>query len=114
MGVIQTRSFKGIGRYGESGFVIEILEKLEYDKYEEKTDYSEELRILQIICERGWHKKVWSYIRAIKYLQGREDLYRKPWNLVWSIGNYGLMVLQGRYNKALVFTDNLEDGARNR
>ena len=38
-------------RYGESGFVIEILEKLEYDKDEEKTDYSEELRILQIICE---------------------------------------------------------------
>ena len=38
-------------RYGESGFAIEILEKLEYDKDEGKTDYSEELRILEIICE---------------------------------------------------------------
>jgi hypothetical protein len=36
---------------GENNFVIEILEKLEYDKDESKTDYSEELAILKQIWE---------------------------------------------------------------
>lgn len=34
--------------YGKDGFTIEILEKLEYDKDEAKTDYSEELEILEM------------------------------------------------------------------
>ena len=34
-------------RYGEAGFEIAILEQLEYDKDELKTDYSEDLRILR-------------------------------------------------------------------
>ncbi|HQA57925.1 MAG TPA: GIY-YIG nuclease family protein [Acetivibrio sp.] len=36
---------------GESAFTIEILEKLEYDKDESKTDYSEELELLKMIWE---------------------------------------------------------------
>lgn len=36
---------------GESAFTIEILENLKYDKDELKTDYSEELAILKMICE---------------------------------------------------------------
>lgn len=36
---------------GAGNFVVEILEKLEYDKDESKTDYKEELNILKIIWE---------------------------------------------------------------
>lgn len=35
--------------HGESGFTIEILEKLKYDEDETKVDYSQELNILKII-----------------------------------------------------------------
>lgn len=34
--------------YGKDSFTIEILEKLKYDKDESKTDYSEELEILEL------------------------------------------------------------------
>jgi hypothetical protein len=34
---------------GVANFVFEVLEKLEYDKDETKTDYSEELEILQMV-----------------------------------------------------------------
>lgn len=33
--------------YGEAAFSIEILDRLDYDKDEAKTDYSEELALLQ-------------------------------------------------------------------
>jgi len=36
-------------KYGEDAFTIEVLEYLEYDKKEEKVDYSEELEILKIM-----------------------------------------------------------------
>jgi hypothetical protein len=36
---------------GASGFTIEVLEKLRYDKDESKVDYSEELGILKMIWE---------------------------------------------------------------
>lgn len=42
---------------GESSFTIEILEHLEYDKDESKTDYSEELNILKMIWEEKLLKK---------------------------------------------------------
>ncbi|MFZ5969871.1 MAG: GIY-YIG nuclease family protein [Bacillota bacterium] len=35
--------------YGEEAFVFEVLESLEYDEKEEKTDYTEELTILKMI-----------------------------------------------------------------
>jgi len=38
-------------KYGPDNFVIEILENLEYDRDESKTDYSEELEVLQMIWE---------------------------------------------------------------
>lgn len=38
-------------RFGEDNFSVEILEQLKYDKDETKTDYSEELEILQMIWE---------------------------------------------------------------
>lgn len=36
---------------GENNFVIEILDTLEYDEDELKTDYTEDLILLQMICE---------------------------------------------------------------
>lgn len=38
-------------KFGESNFTIEILEYLEYDKDESKTDYTEELTLLQMLWE---------------------------------------------------------------
>jgi hypothetical protein len=37
--------------FGSENFTIEILENLEYDKDESKTDYTEELTLLQMIWE---------------------------------------------------------------
>ncbi|MFA9424039.1 MAG: GIY-YIG nuclease family protein [Sedimentibacter sp.] len=37
--------------HGENNCIIQVLEKLQYDKDETKTDYSEELAILKIIWE---------------------------------------------------------------
>jgi len=37
--------------FGPENFTIEILENLEYDKDESKTDYTEELAVLQMIWE---------------------------------------------------------------
>lgn len=34
-------------RYGEDGFVAEVLEPLTYDKDESKTDYSDDLKVLK-------------------------------------------------------------------
>lgn len=42
---------------GPDAFVMEILEKLAYDKDETKTDYSEELAILQMIWEEKLTKE---------------------------------------------------------
>lgn len=41
----------------KDNFVIEILEELKYDKDESKTDYSEELAILQFIWEEKLFKE---------------------------------------------------------
>ena len=41
-------------KYGKDNFTIEILEKLEYDKEESRTDYSEELDILKMV----WKEKL--------------------------------------------------------
>ncbi len=40
--------------YGEKNFIIEILEKLKYDKNESKTDYTEDLALLKMI----WAEKL--------------------------------------------------------
>ncbi len=37
--------------FGSENFTIEILENLEYDKDESKTDYTEDLALLQMIWE---------------------------------------------------------------
>ena len=50
--------------HGESNFIIEILEKLKYDKDESKTDYSEELDILEMVWEE-------------KLLKEGKELYKK-------------------------------------
>lgn len=36
---------------GPDNFIIEILERLEYDKDESKTDYGEDLELLRLLCE---------------------------------------------------------------
>lgn len=43
--------------FGSDGFAIEILENLEYDKDESKTDYSEDLTLLQMIWETRMKKR---------------------------------------------------------
>lgn len=40
--------------FGEEQFTVEILEELEYDKDETKTDYSEELAMMKYI----WEEKI--------------------------------------------------------
>ncbi|SDI10220.1 GIY-YIG nuclease family protein [Desulfosporosinus hippei] len=40
--------------YGEGSFTIEVLEKLEYDKDETKTDYTDDLALLQM----EWEEKM--------------------------------------------------------
>lgn len=42
---------------GSGNFTMEILENLEYDKDESKTDYSEELSLLQMIWEEKLTKE---------------------------------------------------------
>lgn len=37
--------------HGEENFIIEVLENLEYDKDESKTDYTEDLDLLKLIWE---------------------------------------------------------------
>lgn len=41
---------------GEEDFTIEILEKLKYDEDESKTDYSEELEILEMVWKEKFSK----------------------------------------------------------
>ncbi|NLK86587.1 MAG: GIY-YIG nuclease family protein [Clostridiaceae bacterium] len=43
--------------YGGDNFTMEILEHLEYDKDESKTDYSEELDLLRMIWEEKLAKQ---------------------------------------------------------
>lgn len=43
--------------YGEENFVTDILEELKYDKDESKTDYSEDLSLLQMIWEEKLDKE---------------------------------------------------------
>jgi len=48
--------------FGENNFDIRILEKLAYDKDESKTDYSEELKIMDIIwSEKQSYKNMEAY-----------------------------------------------------
>lgn len=42
--------------FGETNFIIDILEKLSYQEDENKTDYSEELSILKMIWEEKLRK----------------------------------------------------------
>lgn len=42
---------------GEPNFTMEILEQLQYDKDEAKTDYSEDLALLQMIWEEKLSQK---------------------------------------------------------
>lgn len=42
---------------GEAAFTIEVLENLEYDKDETKTDYKDELALLQMIWEEKLAKE---------------------------------------------------------
>ena len=43
--------------FGSGSFTIEILENLEYDKDESKTDYKEDLALLQMIWEENLAKE---------------------------------------------------------
>ena len=57
---------KDWNEYGENGFTIEILETLEYDRDETKTDYAEDLKLLQMLWEdKIAGKKIELYKRKI-------------------------------------------------
>lgn len=43
--------------YGSDNFTIEVLENLEYDKDESKTDYTEDLAIMKMIWEEKLTKQ---------------------------------------------------------
>jgi len=58
---------------GESGFAVEILETLSYDKDETKTDYSEELAILRMLWEERLAKE-----GMVLYGSDREKGIRLP------------------------------------
>ena len=45
--------------HSETNFIIEILENLEYDKDESKTDYSEDLALLKLIWEERLNQDHW-------------------------------------------------------
>lgn len=49
--------------FGADNFTIEILENLEYDKDEAKTDYSEELALLKMIWEEKLAKENMEFYR---------------------------------------------------
>lgn len=53
-GYTNTELQKEWNEFGESSFSLEILELLEYDKDESKTDYSEELSIMEMM----WSEKL--------------------------------------------------------
>ena len=48
---------KDWNEFGAENFTIEILENLEYDKDEAKSDYSEELALLQMLWEEKLAKE---------------------------------------------------------
>jgi hypothetical protein len=48
---------KDWNQFGAGNFTIEILENLKYDKDESKTDYTEELAIMQMIWEEKMAKE---------------------------------------------------------
>lgn len=49
--------------FGSENFTIEILEALEYDKDESKTDYTEDLNLLQMIWEEKLAKENWVFYK---------------------------------------------------
>ncbi|NLM51367.1 MAG: GIY-YIG nuclease family protein [Firmicutes bacterium] len=51
-------------KYGEVRFTIRVLETLQYDKDETKTDYSEELAILKYLWEEKLQKKGLTFYNA--------------------------------------------------
>lgn len=54
--------------FGEGGFKIEVLENLEYDKDESKTDYKEDLTLLQMVWEERLQKEnLKPYEKSFKY-----------------------------------------------
>ena len=49
---------------GPDAFIMEVLEKLAYDKDESKTDYTEELAILQMIWEEKLTQEGYTLYRS--------------------------------------------------
>lgn len=52
---------KAWNEQGEANFRIEILENLEYDKDESKTDYADDLALLQMEWEEKLGKECWEF-----------------------------------------------------
>ncbi len=57
---------------GQENFVIEILEHLEYDKDETKTDYKDELALLQMIWEEKLAKEGLEFYKKRSQVPGIE------------------------------------------
>jgi hypothetical protein len=49
--------------HGEKYFTIEVLEKLEYDKDESKTDYTEDLALLEMMWEEKLFQKGFKFYK---------------------------------------------------
>lgn len=48
---------------GKDNFSIEVLEELEYDKDESKTDYSEELEVLRYVWMEKYEKEGYTFYK---------------------------------------------------
>lgn len=49
--------------YGAESFAVEILENLEYDKDEAKTDYTQELELMHMLWEEKLAKENWEFYK---------------------------------------------------
>lgn len=50
-------------KYGPESFVMEVLERLEVDEDEEKTDYSDDLELLRLIWEERLAGEGWAFYK---------------------------------------------------
>lgn len=75
-------------KHGEENFVIEILEKLSYDKDESKTDYNDELTLLKILWEEKLERR-----DGVLFQKGYiENLYRRVYR--HNLQQYGDRAIQ--------------------
>ncbi len=54
---------KDWNEFGEENFIIEILERLDYDTEESKTDYREDLKLMELIWDEKLQREGYIYYK---------------------------------------------------